>query len=159
MHVICFNISFYRSLISCFSLSNQEKDSQAARFINLALNCKWNMNAEWCGASIWTRFLRKWMSTSTTICNLLIIWRSCRLSCRTLFFPELSGHATAYSELHAVTLKGNHLAVPYACRSDACITNCSERWVSELSYHWDMSVTCNSIQRRLCIVQLSSFDK
>lgn len=59
--------------------------------------------------------------------NLLIIWRLRRLSRRALFFPELSGHATAYGELHAVTLKGNHLAVPYACRSDACITNCSER--------------------------------
>lgn len=64
---------------------------------------------------------------NVTICNLLIIWRSRRLSCRALFFPKLSGHATAYSELHVVTLKGNHLVVPYACRSDACITNCSER--------------------------------
>lgn len=77
------------------------------------------------------------------------------------------------AELHVATLKAGRLAVPYACRNDACIANNGHTRVSELSCHWDMSVTCNSIQRQLCVRtcgsararvrvlfnSLSSFDK
>lgn len=102
------------------------------------------------------KFARPLEHKLAPICNSLIIAVISHAGHRRFsFFPplpysppvELPGHVTARGELHIVRC--------------ARITNCNEqpRVGVVSSCHWDTSVTRNSIQRRPCIVQLSSFDK